>query len=123
MQAQLVLTLPVLREDRLTAMSQMRRSAVVQDKRWAVILSLQGMREGEVGVLTESGVTTTSSTLIETRYVNINIEGNSKTACPSKCQLSVRQDQPTSRSSYLNPKISASSAKRRYLFLANLISM
>jgi hypothetical protein len=73
-------------------------------------------------VLTESGVKTTSSSLIETRYVNINIEGNSKTACPSKCQLSVRLDQPTTHSSYLNPKIDIDSAKRRSLLFASLIS-
>jgi hypothetical protein len=123
MQVQLVLTLPVLREDRLTATSQMRRSAVVQVKHWEAILSLQGAREGEVGVLTGSGVKTTSSTLIETRYVNINIESNSKTACSCKYQLSVRQAQPTRHSSYLNPKINLSLAKRRCLLLSNLTPM
>jgi hypothetical protein len=57
----------LLQEDKVTVMSQMRRSAVVQVKHWAVILSLQGAKEGEVGVLTESGVTAKSSSLIGTR--------------------------------------------------------
>jgi hypothetical protein len=83
MRVQLLLTRSVLREeDRLTVTSQMRRSVVVQVKHWEAILSLQGVREGEAGVLTELGVRTTSSNLIETRFMYIHIEIDSRLIMP-----------------------------------------
>lgn len=61
MQAQLVLSLPTLREGKFTATNQMRLLAAVQAKHWEAILSLQGAREGGVGALTELGAKKTAS--------------------------------------------------------------